>query len=107
MIGVTAIVRNEAGIHCRPSALIVKEAAPYTGQITIATASGSCDAKSIMGLLAMGLGPGERVSITVEGPDEAAQAERLRMLFETHFDFPPRPPGQTTPDLIRSSNVPM
>ncbi len=104
MIETQATVQNQAGIHCRPSAAIVKEAMKYPGTITITHSSGSCDLKSIMGLLALGLGPGETIAIAVDGPDEKKYAEKLRTLFETHFDFPPRDENQSTQTLITETD---
>ena len=102
MTTVKATIRNEAGIHCRPSAAIVKMAGPYPGEITVVSESGRCDLKSIMGLLSLGLGPGEKISLKVKGPGEKEFASRLKTLFETHFDFPPRLPGQSTESLLGS-----
>ncbi len=103
MITVAATVRNEAGIHCRPSAAIIKEASGYPGQITVRTRGGMCDLKSIMGLLGLELGRGQKLKITVEGPREKSFAAKLKKLFETRFDFPPREPGKTASDLIAAA----
>lgn len=84
-----AIVANAQGIHCRPSALIVKEFLGYPGKIRIANGSGSCDVSSVMQLLSLEMHQGSRVKIEVEGENEVAVADRLVELFETHFDFPP------------------
>lgn len=86
----TATVRNAHGIHCRPSALIIKEASTYAGDITVSTDSGHCDLKSVYGLLSLGLLPESTVTIQVAGPDEDAYCQKLRGLFEQCYDFPPR-----------------
>lgn len=104
MIEREATIRNEAGIHCRPSAAIVKEAMTYSGTITVTHSSGSCDLKSIMGLLGLGLGPGETVVISVTGPGEKDYADKMQKMFETHFDFPPRIDDQTTQSLISEAD---
>jgi hypothetical protein len=57
-----------------------------------------------MGLLALGLGPGEKITIIVTGPDEANYGHALRKLFETQFDFPPRGADQSTESLIAGSD---
>lgn len=100
MFSVEAIIRNEHGIHCRPSALIVKEAMAYDGTITVASATGSCDLKSIIGLISLGLAPRDAVTITVTGPDEMAYAGKLKEMFERHFDFPARSSSESTQTLI-------
>ncbi len=97
MIEMTATVRNDHGIHCRPSTVIIKEVMGYRGEIRVTAESGACDLRSVMQLIALGLQAGARVKIFVSGPDEESMCRRLVELFETHFDFPPRAPGESTP----------
>lgn len=85
----TAIIQNAQGIHCRPSAVIVKEFFGYPGRITLRNRNGACDVGSVMQLLSMELHQGSHVNVEVEGPDEVQVANRLVELLETHFDFPP------------------
>lgn len=84
-----AIIANAQGIHCRPSALIVKEFTGYPGKIRISNGSGSCDVSSVMQLLSLEMHQGSKIKIEVDGQNEAATADRLVELFQTHFDFPP------------------
>jgi phosphocarrier protein len=105
MVERTAVIRNAAGIHCRPSACIVKAVTGYPGNITVISPAGSCDPRSIMGLIAMGLEPGTNITIRVEGPDEEAQCDKLVELFETHYDFPHRHPGEDTQVILRELGV--
>ncbi|MCS6772300.1 MAG: HPr family phosphocarrier protein [Kiritimatiellae bacterium] len=95
-----AIVRNAAGIHCRPSACIVKAVIGYPGEIRVLSPNGECDPRSIIALISLGLEEGTPVTIRVEGPDEEEQCRRLVELFETHFDFPERKPGEDTQALL-------
>jgi phosphotransferase system HPr (HPr) family protein len=82
-----AIVRNDAGIHCRPSAVIIKAASQYAGEITVFTGAGDVDLHSMLALVALGLDVGSEVRIRVTGPDEEAFCALLAELFETRFDF--------------------
>jgi phosphocarrier protein HPr len=84
-----AIIANSQGIHCRPSALIVKEFQGYPGRIQISNGNGACDVSSVMQLLSLEMHMGNEVTIEVEGENEAATADRLVELLQTHFDFPP------------------
>lgn len=97
-----AIIRNSAGIHCRPSACIVKAASSYPGTITVIAPTGACDPRSIMALIGLGLEPGTPITIRVEGPDEEEQCRRFVELFETHFDFPQRHPGEDTQVILHN-----
>lgn len=90
MVEAKAVVQNEAGIHCRPSAILVKEGCAYEGDILVTAASGACNLKSALELIMLGLEKGATVDIQVTGPDEETFAKHLVELFETHFDFPPR-----------------
>lgn len=85
----TATIANAQGIHCRPSAVIMKEFAGYPGSIHLSNSNGTSDVSSVLGLLSLEMTQGSVVRVEVEGPDESAKADRLVELLETHFDFPP------------------
>jgi phosphotransferase system HPr (HPr) family protein len=97
MIEAQATIKNEMGIHCRPSAVILKKAADYPGDLRVIAPSGECALNSVMGLMALGLEQGTVVTIRVDGPDEEDTCRMLVELFETHFDFPPREDGSQRP----------
>ena len=97
MIEMSATVKNDHGIHCRPSTVIIKEVMGYAGEIRVTADSGACDLRSVMQLIALGLQAGSEVKIFVNGPDEEGLCRRLVELFERHFDFPPREPGEPVP----------
>lgn len=90
MIRARATVRNEHGIHCRPSTVIAKELKDYPGEVRVVGADGECDPRSVMEIMTLELGPGNSVWIEVDGPNEESMCGRAVELFETHFDFPPR-----------------
>ena len=90
MFEAKAVIKNEAGIHCRPSAILVKEGCSYTGKIQVTAPSGVCDLTSALECIMLGLEQGAEINIQVTGPDEEAYAKKLVDLFETHFDFPPQ-----------------
>ncbi len=90
MIEMQATIRNAQGIHCRPSAVIMKETQKYDGEVRVLSDKADCDLRSVMGLLALGLERGEVITIRVDGNGEEEMCKRLVALFETEFDFPPR-----------------
>jgi phosphocarrier protein HPr len=92
MIEKTAIVRNKAGIHCRPSSAILMAAMEYIGdhEIEVTTQHGSSGLKSILELLSLGIQCGDSVSIKVSGPKETELCDKLAELFAHEFDFPPK-----------------
>jgi phosphotransferase system HPr (HPr) family protein len=90
MVEAVAVIKNEAGIHCRPSAILVKEGSSYAGKITITAPTGSCDLTSALECIMLGMEQGTEITVQVSGPDEEAYAKKLVELLETHFDFPPQ-----------------
>lgn len=89
MIEKKAIIRNAQGIHCRPSAMIIRFVNSYEGEILVRTGRGETRLRSILELMSLELYPGSEVTIQVSGPDEEEFCHDLVALFETHFDFPP------------------
>jgi len=89
MTEIKATIQNEAGIHCRPTAEIVKAAAEYDGIVTMTSEKGSCKLGSALELLMLGLERNTEIILRVEGPHEETVAEQFKTLFETQFDFPP------------------
>jgi len=89
MTEVKITIQNKRGIHCRPSALIVKALEGYTGQVTVVAETGTANPTSMIELLCLGLAQGEKVVIQVEGPDSGEMANKMKSLFEENFDFEP------------------
>ncbi len=88
MVEVKAVIKNEAGIHCRPTALLTQAAAKYDGTITVIAPSGTCQLGSALELMMLCLEQGTQIILQAEGPDETAAAAKFKELFETEFDFP-------------------
>lgn len=87
----TVKVKNEAGIHCRPSSKIMQKVLEYPDcSFNLETSKGSADLSSILSLMSLGLQKGDKVTVRVEGPEEEKVCSELASLFEFEFDFPPR-----------------
>ena len=81
-------VRNQAGIHCRPSSLIISEAEKYPGNIfSLNCARGTSSLTSILDLLALGLQAGDAATLRVSGPQEQEAGPKIVELLEREFDF--------------------
>ena len=79
-------VRNRAGIHARPAALIAQTANRFAGDITLEKDSVSVNAKSIMGVITMAAGYNTTLTLQAEGEDEQAAADAIYQLFENRFE---------------------
>ncbi len=63
-------IRLENGLEARPVALLVQEASKYDSTIYLEAASKKVNAKSIMGMMSLGLDAGEKVTVIADGADE-------------------------------------
>lgn len=63
-------IRLESGLEARPIALLVQEASKYESRIYIESGEKRVNAKSIMGMMSLGLDNGEALKVSVEGADE-------------------------------------
>ena len=80
------VVKNRAGIHARPAALIVQTASQYAAQIEFKNDHETINAKSIMGIITLGASYNSTITISADGEDEAEAVERLAQLFENRFE---------------------
>jgi phosphocarrier protein HPr len=79
-------IRNRAGIHARPAALIVQTAGRFASRINFIKDSETINAKSIMGIITLGASYNTSLTIRAEGDDELQAVESLVGLFEKRFE---------------------
>ena len=79
-------IKNRAGIHARPAALIVQTASKFSSKIWLEKGSDKINAKSIMGIITLGASFGTPIRITADGADEDAAAGAIEALFESRFE---------------------
>lgn len=65
------------GIHARPAACLVKLANTYSGEIFIHHNNRIIDAKSIMSILAAGIGFGAKIKVVVSGDSAQPVLEEI------------------------------
>jgi len=82
----TVKVTNRAGIHARPSALLVQTTKNFSSNIYMQKGQDRINAKSIMGIITLGAAYGTELKIIADGEDEEAAVETIVKLFETKFE---------------------
>ncbi len=82
----TVTIKNRAGIHARPAALIVQTASKYSSKIWLEKDSDRINAKSIMGIITLGASFGTPIRIISDGSDEEAATAAILALFESKFE---------------------
>lgn len=65
------------GLEARPVAVLVQKASMFDSQIYIEAEGKKVNAKSIMGMMSLGLNAGEEVTVIAEGTDESAAVDSL------------------------------
>jgi phosphocarrier protein len=88
MPATTLVIRNKVGLHARPAALLVQTAKQFQSEIRLIKQERTADAKSILGVLSMGVQQNDEISISAEGPDSENALLRLRGLVEDCFGEP-------------------
>lgn len=84
MIKKPITVQLSNGLEARPVALLVQVASQYESKIYVETENKKVNAKSIMGMMTLGLNAGESVVVSAEGTDEQAAIENIEKYLSSH-----------------------
>lgn len=76
---------NKLGLHARASGKLTQTASAYKSEVWIAKNGRRVNAKSIMGVMMLAAGKGSKVTLDVEGPDEAEALQALVQLINQRF----------------------
>lgn len=70
-------IKLENGLEARPVALLVQEASKYDSIIYIQSGEKKVNAKSIMGMMSLGLDNGDQLTVSAEGTDEQTAVDNI------------------------------
>jgi len=83
----TVTVASSVGLHARPASLFAQAAAKAGVPVQLTSAAGkSVNAASILGVLSLGIGHGEEVTLSAEGEGADAALDQLAELLNTDLD---------------------
>ncbi len=82
---ITLTVRHEVGLHARPAAMFVQTAKPFKCDVRVTHGEREANAKSILGVLALGAERGAVITIRAEGEDAEPALAVLKSLVESNF----------------------
>jgi catabolite repression HPr-like protein len=77
MITKEITIKIANGLEARPVALLVQVASQYECSIYVGSEDKRVNAKSIMGMMSMGISSGEKVTVTADGPDEQVAIDNI------------------------------
>ena len=77
-----AVVRCESGLHNRQATYFVQKANEFTSSIWIESDNRKMNAKSLLGIMSLGIVTGTEVTLTAEGSDAEAAVSALEALLQ-------------------------
>lgn len=79
------VVKNQVGLHARPATFFIQKANCYESGIWIEKEERRVNAKSLLGVLSMGITQGTSVTIMANGSDEKDAVDCLVKLIKSNF----------------------
>ncbi len=85
MVSKDVVVNNQVGLHARPATFFIQKANEFKSSIWVEKEERRVNAKSLLGVLSLGIVKGTAVTLIAEGVDEQAAVDTLAELVESNF----------------------
>ena len=85
MVKKDVTITNNIGLHARPATFFIQKANTFKSSIWIEKDDRRVNAKSLLGVLSMGIAKGMTVTLIADGQDEGRAVDGLIALIETGF----------------------
>jgi phosphocarrier protein HPr len=85
MIQHIVTIRNRAGLHTRPAAMLVKITSKFTAEIFLTRDSFRVNAKSIIGVMTLAAEQHSELTVELDGTDEEQALREVLEFFEAGF----------------------
>ena len=85
MVSKDVVVNNQVGLHARPATFFIQKANEFKSSIWVEKEERRVNAKSLLGVLSLGIVKGTEITLIAEGVDEAAAVDTLAELVESNF----------------------
>lgn len=79
------MVKNQVGLHARPATFFIQKANEFKSSIWIEKEERRVNAKSLLGILSLGIVGGTGIKVIADGADEKAAVEALVELVDSGF----------------------
>lgn len=77
---------NNVGLHARPATFFIQKANSYKSSIWVEREDRKVNAKSLLGVLSLGIVKDMTVTVIADGADEEEAVNGLKVLIESSFD---------------------
>ncbi len=88
MVSRNVTIKNSVGLHARPATFFIQKANTYKSSVWIEKEDCRVNAKSLLGVLSLGIVKGMEVTIIADGNDENEAVDGLTALIDSEFAEP-------------------
>lgn len=85
MISKEVVISNQVGLHARPATFFIQKANEYKSSIWVEKDDRRVNAKSLLGVLSLGIVKGTAITIIADGTDEEEAVAALSELIASDF----------------------
>lgn len=85
MISRNVTIKNSVGLHARPATFFIQKANSFKSSIWVEKEDCRVNAKSLLGVLSLGIAEGTTITLIADGSDEAAAIDGLVALVDSGF----------------------
>lgn len=80
-----AVVNNQVGLHARPATFFIQKANEFKSSIWVEKDERKVNAKSLLGVLSLGIVKDTQIKLIADGPDEKEAVEALCKMISGDF----------------------
>ena len=85
MISREVVIINTSGLHARPATFFIQKANYFRSTIWVEKDDRRVNAKSLLGVLSLGIAKGMSITLIADGQDEVAALDGLSELIDSGF----------------------
>ena len=85
MFSKEVVVQNQVGLHARPATFFIQKANEFKSSVWVEKDERKVNAKSLLGVLSLGITKGTPISIIADGADEQEAVTALVNLIASNF----------------------
>ena len=85
MVTKETVVNNQVGLHARPATFCIQKAKEFKSSVWVEKEERRVNAKSLLGVLSLGIVKGTAINLIADGPDEEEAVNALVELINSDF----------------------
>ena len=85
MVSRSVTIQNSVGLHARPATFFIQKANSYKCSIWVEKEDCRVNAKSLLGVLSLGISKGTAITLIADGVDENTAIDGLAELIDSEF----------------------